>query len=181
MGGVEALQLGLTIPLQKFLKTPKLAYGEPTDLFFCWELYKVLGLGRSTLIAVNASNRYALVFAGMKAASWKRLEEIITEGITHALALEGYTPHQIETYLAAAGKPEFTKTHGRKPVAGLNRAVDLLCWIPKWLDGDQLFQPSMSKDLNKDLCHAAGFEGRDYEYPWELFREDMARIGIEHT
>ena len=120
------MQLGLTIPLQKFLKTPKLAYGEPTDLSFCWELHKVLGLGRSTLIAVNASNRYALVFAGMKAASWKRLEEIITKGITHALTLEGYTPHQIETYLAAAGKPEFTKTHGRKPVAGLKRVAELV-------------------------------------------------------
>ena len=175
------MQLGLTIPLQKFLKMPKPPYGETTDLFFCWELHKVPDISRSTLIAVNASNRYALVFMGMKAGSWKCIEEIVIDGIEQALALEGYTPHQVESYLAAAGEPELTKTHGRKPVAGLNRTIDMLWWIDKWLDERQLFQPSMSNALNKDLCHAAGFEGRDFEHPKEFLREDMVRLGIIGT
>jgi len=69
------LQLGLTIPLQKFLGLPKPPYGELCDLFFCWELHKVPDVSRSTLIAVNASNRFALVFMGMRAGSWRRLDE----------------------------------------------------------------------------------------------------------
>jgi hypothetical protein len=132
----------------------------------------------STLVAVNASNRYALVFMGMKAASWKHIPEIVVDGMTQALMLDGYTSEQIETYLAAAGEPELTKTHGRKPVAGLNRAIDMLYWINESYYENQLFQPHISRILNKDLCHAAGFEGRDYGYPWEFFREDMERTGI---
>ena len=164
------MQLGLTIPLQKFLKMPKLPYGEPVDLLFCWELHRVPDLGRGTLIAVNASNRFALVFTGMKAANWRQLKEIFTDGITLGLAFEGYLPDQIETYLAAAGTMEFTKTHGRKPVAGLNRAVDLLHLFSDYMSEYDFYQPAASRRLNEDLCHAAGFESRGYGYPrnWVL-------------
>jgi hypothetical protein len=172
------MQLGVTIPLQKFLKMSKPPYGEPVDLFFCWEIHKVLGLGRSTLIAVNASSRYAVVLIDMKAASWKHIPELVTDGIKQALTCDGYTHSQIETYLAVAGEMEFTKTHGRKPVAGLNRAVDMLYWIEKPLDECQLFQPIISASLNKDLCHAAGFEGGGYGCPLEFFQKDMARLGM---
>jgi hypothetical protein len=154
-------------------------YGEAIDLFFCWELHRVTDLGRSTFIAVNASNRYALVFAGMKAASWKHLDGLVVDAIRQMLSLDGYTAHEIETYLAAAGEVEFTKTHGRKSVAGLNRAVDFLYWIEKPLDERQLLQPHLSHILNKDLCRAAGFEGREYEQPLKYFCEDMVRLGIK--
>jgi hypothetical protein len=168
----------VTIPLQKFLKMKKPPYGEPADLFFCWEIHKVPELRPSTLVAVNASNRYALVFMGMKAANWKHIPEIVMDGMTRALMLDGYTSSQTETYLAAAGEPEFTKTHGKKPVAGLNRAIEMLYWINEPFDENQLFQPHISHILNKDLCHAAGFVSRDYGYPWEFFREDMVRLGM---
>ena len=172
------MQLGLTIPLQKFLKAPKPPYGDSIDPFFCWEIHKVPDMPRSTFVAVNASNRFSLVFMGMKAASWKRLPEIIIESMELAFGLEGYTPQQVETYLAAAGSPEFTKTHGRKPVAGMNRAVDLLYWIELHMDQSMLYQPMISRVLNEDLCRAAGFPDVDYGYPWEYFRQDMQRIGI---
>jgi len=97
------MQLGMTIPLQKFLKAPKPLYGEPIDPFFCWEIHKVPDMPRSTFIAVNASNRFSLVYMGMKAASWKHLPEIIIESMELAFGLEGYGPDQVETYLAAAG------------------------------------------------------------------------------
>ncbi|MCL2605783.1 MAG: hypothetical protein FWD93_00685 [Coriobacteriia bacterium] len=115
----------------------------------------------------------------MKAHYWKRLPEIVTTGIYHALSMEGYSPAQIDAYLTLAGQPHFTKTHGRKPVAGLNRAIDLLHFIDLYLDSRQLFQPSISRDLNRDLCHATGFPSRDYQHPREFFIEDMARFGIE--
>jgi hypothetical protein len=50
--------------------------------------------------------------------------------------------------------------------------------IKKWYFPEQLLQPKMTTALNKDLCHAAGFVGRDYDYPHEFFREDMKRFGI---
>lgn len=36
------MQLGITIPLQKYLNLPKKSYGEPEDLFFCWEIHRIL-------------------------------------------------------------------------------------------------------------------------------------------
>jgi hypothetical protein len=172
------MQLGVTIPLQKFLKIPKPPYGEPRDLLFCWEIHKVPNVAPSTLIAVNASSRYALVFMGMKAASWKHIPEIVIDGIEQALALDGYTAIETETYLAAAGEPELTKTHGRRPVAGLNRTIDMLYWIDDPYDASQLFQSGLTRVLNKDLCRAPGFENSDYGYPWEFFKEGMKRFGI---
>jgi hypothetical protein len=92
---------------------------------------------------------------------------------------DNYTPLQAETYLAAAGEPKLTKTHGRKPVAGLNYAINMFYWLNDPYDERQLFQPHISHILNKDLCHAAGFEGRDYGHPWEFFRKGMLRIGVQ--
>jgi len=173
------MQLGMTVPLQKFLKLPKPPYGEPIDPFFCWEIHKVPDLNRSTFIAVNASNRFALVFVPMKAASWKHLKEIVPEGIAQAMAYEGYSSLQIATYLAAAGEPEFTKTHGSRPVAGLNRVADFLYWIEKKsIDGRQLFQPLISEEINRELCHVAGYSDEGFGYPREFFKKDMIRLGI---
>ena len=36
------MQLGITIPLQKYLNLPKQSYGEPDDLVFCWEIHRIL-------------------------------------------------------------------------------------------------------------------------------------------
>lgn len=35
------MQLGITIPLQKYLNLPKQSYGEPEDVF-CWEIHRIL-------------------------------------------------------------------------------------------------------------------------------------------
>ncbi|MDR0888375.1 MAG: hypothetical protein LBM21_00580, partial [Coriobacteriales bacterium] len=171
------MQLGLTIPLQRFLKASKPPYGDPIDPFFCWDIHKVPSLSPSTLIAVNASNRYALVFMGMTAGRWKRIPDIVTDGIAEALQLDGYTSLQAETYIAAAGTPEFTKTHGRRSVAGLNRAIDTLYVEAKRFDDRQLFQPQVSKALNVELCHAAAFASSGLGYPREFFRSEERRVG----
>jgi hypothetical protein len=170
------MQLGLTIPLQKFLKLKQPPYGELIDPFFCWELHRIKHQGRSTFVAVNANNRFTLIFVGMRAADWKHLDTLVIDGLEQALLVEEYSSLQIVTYLSAAGEPEFTKTHGRKPVAGLNRMVENLWWDDNPVDSGQLFQPQLSRDMNHFLCHASGFE--DYGKPWEFFREDMLRLGI---
>ncbi len=148
------MQLGVTIPLQKFLKIPRPPYGELVDLFFCWEIHKIPDSRYSTLIAVNAFNRYALVFSGMQAKCWKHIPEIVIDGIRQALTYDGFKAEQIEIYLAAAGDPELTKTHGRKPVAGLNRAVEYFYWLEDDLrQSEQLYQTALSDKLNLELCH----------------------------
>jgi hypothetical protein len=127
---------------------------------------------------MNASSRYSLVFAGMKAASWKHIDKLVTGGIEQAMAEDGYTEGQIETHLATAGPVEFTKTHGRSPVACMNKAIETLLYIEKRLDDSQLFQQGIIWRMNEGFCHAAGFPDEDYAHPWEYHFQDMKRLEI---
>jgi len=173
------MQLGITIPLQKFMRIPAPPYGEQADLLYCWELHRLEALEGDTFIAVNASNRYTLVFMGMQAADWRRLEELLVDAIAQSFSYEGYTSQQVDAYLLASGQPhQFTKTHGRKSVAGLNRAVDVFEGYSYIMDDSQLYQLHLSMLLNNDSCHAAGFPGEDVAHPYEYLARDLERVGI---
>ena len=60
------MQLGITIPLQKFLKWKPPVYGEPENLFFCWDLHVIRFHGENTLMAVNASNAFTVILWKME-------------------------------------------------------------------------------------------------------------------
>ena len=107
------MQLGITIPLQKYLKIKTLPYGEQADLFYCWELHVIRLQGKNTLAAVNVSNRFAIVLWGMKAPQWKTLEEVMRNGIRQGFLSEGYTQQQVNAYFEQAVVVRLTKTHGR--------------------------------------------------------------------
>ncbi|MDD3186630.1 MAG: hypothetical protein PHT76_15170 [Anaerostipes sp.] len=176
MKKVKYMQLGLTIPLQKHLKLKSLSYGDSVDLFFCWELHIIRFQRKNTLAAVNANNRFLVLMSGMKAADWKLLTKRFEEAVTAGFLSEGYTKEQIEKYFNLADEPIFTKTHGRKPVGGMNKAIDYLYYLPEPIDPEQLYQESQCRFLNRDICSPIGFE--DYGYPVEFLEADMKRIGI---
>lgn len=170
------MQLGITALLQKYLKLPVQPYGEPIDLFFCWEVQIVKYQGKNTLVAVNANNRYGVVMTGIKSSEWKQLSKLMIEAIESGMLQDGYTKEQIDAYFLLAGKWKITKTHGRKPVGGLNRAIDYLHYIPEEMTKQQKYQPLHCRQINKDICVPIGF--KDYGYPVEFFRNDMERVGI---
>ncbi|MEG0963677.1 MAG: hypothetical protein RSF88_12590 [Lachnospiraceae bacterium] len=170
------MQLGLTIPLQKHLKLKSLPYGEPIDLFFCWELHIIRFQGKNALAAVNANNRFLVLMVGMKVADWKLLPKRFEEALTAGFLCEGYTKEQIDAYLNLAGEMVLTKTHGRKPVGGMNKVIDYLYYLPEPIDPEQLYQEFHCRFLNRDICSPIGFE--DYGYPVEFLTEDMKRVGV---
>ena len=55
------MELGITIPLQKHLNIRNLEYGTEQKLFYCWEVHRIRLQAEDTLVAVNASNRAAVV------------------------------------------------------------------------------------------------------------------------
>ncbi len=170
------MQLGLTIQLQKHLKIKSTSYGEPSDLFFCWELHFIRFQGKNALAAVNANNRFLVLMVGMKAAGWKLLPKRFEEAVTSGFLSEGYSKNQIDVYFNLAGDPLLTKTHGRKPVGGMNKAIDYLYYLPKPIDPEHLYQEFHCRFLNRDICSPIGFEG--YGYPVEFLEADMKRVGI---
>ena len=103
------MQLGLTIQLQKHLKIKSTSYGEPSDLFFCWELHFIRFQGKNALAAVNANNRFLVLMVGMKAAGWKLLPKRFEEAVTSGFLSEGYSKDQIDVYFNLAGDPLLTK------------------------------------------------------------------------
>lgn len=170
------MQFGITIPLQKHLKIKSLPYGEPTDLFYCWELHIIRLQGKNTLVAINAANRFAIILWDMKAAQWKNIMQVVQDGIRQGYLAEGYTLKQVDTYFEKAGEADQTKTHGRSPVATLNRMIDLLGYLPMQMNGMKLYQAVHCQAVNGLLCLAAGHE--DYGYPNEFLEADMKRTGI---
>lgn len=170
------MQYGITIPLQKHLKMKAPPYGEQADLFYCWELHIIRLQGKNTLVAVNASNRFGIVLWGMKGPHWKALEDVMRSGISSGFRSEGYTEQQVNAYFEQAGEIHLTKTHGRRPVAFLNRMIEYLSFIPISMREGELYQAAHSHEINREYCHAAGYE--DYGLPAEFLEADMQRTGI---
>ncbi len=169
------MELGITIPLQKFLKLRQPPYGACGDALFCWEVHRVkIACGRVLLVASNASNRLVAV-TRMSAASWRSWERETVSAIGDALAISGFDEPVIAAYLTAAGEPTVTKTHGRSSVGCLNRAIDDL-WFLEVDDGLSI-QADMCYRLNNQIiCHCP--TRKEYVYPAQAFADDLRERGM---
>lgn len=176
------MELGITIPLQKYLNTlgrhdvRHLEYGDTADLFFCWELHRIMLQSRDTLVAVNAGNRLAVVMCGMDSGGWRNFTDLFMEGLKLVLEAEGYGSGHAAAYIWNAGGVKLTKTHGRRSVAGLNRMDDCLWSIPVTVNRDRMFQPVHCLEANRQSCKMAGHEG--YQKPCECWERDMRLHGL---
>lgn len=97
-------------------------------------------------------------------------------GIRRGFLSEGYTQQQVNAYFKLAGEVSLTKTHGRSPVATLNKMIEYLGFLPMVMNHGELYQVPHCHEINRDLCHAAGFP--DYGLPVEFLEADMKRTEI---
>lgn len=116
------MQLGLTIPLQRYLRIKTLEYGKPLDRRYCWDLHGITLQGRRSLLAVHCETRYTFVLFDPSPADWSDLTGAFLLGLRQSLLAAGISQERIKAHLDCAGLPEMTKTHGRREVAFLNRA-----------------------------------------------------------
>lgn len=154
------MQLGLTWPLQRYLRV-SVPYGEPAPLAQCWDLHRILLRGRGSLLLVHCASRYTCVRFDMTSADWADLPRTAMEEIRLGLLDAGLEPEQVDAYLSAAGEPVRTRTHGRRPVAFLNRAWEDVLSADLLADQSQQRQPLLNSAVNDGLCRCAGFEGQD--------------------
>ena len=170
------MEVGITIPLQKFLRWRQPPYGEDPRLFFCWDAHRAEVNGRKLLIVANSANRFAGI-RRMTGADWKRLDAIALETIDAAMECAGVSVHMRRAYFDRAGALAFTKTHGRKPVGCLNRIVDDIWFcVPQLLDTETMFQPALTSFANRTLVHCA--TRTDYVVPSDAFMEDLRECGL---
>ena len=152
------VELGLTIPLQRHLGIKALPYGKESDRRFCWDLHVILLRGRPSLLAVHCHSRYAFVLYGLSCLDWERLPEVFREGLERSLSAAGF-PAEAAELLCANHQPLFTKTHGRREVAFLNRAWGDVVAAELALDENTQNQPLLDQIVNAKPSRCAGFDG----------------------
>ena len=153
------MELGLTFPLQRFLKRKPPVGVLGADRRFCWDLHKIQLRGRPCLLAVHCHSRYTFVRFDVTGAQWEDLAGLFDQWLTDSLLAAGFASGQIQGYLARAGSLSFTRTHGRREVAFLNRAWEDVMELDLCLDTADQPQPLLDQAVNSRLCRCAGSEG----------------------
>ena len=158
MSRSEPIELGLTIPLQRHLHIKALPYGQEPDRRFCWDLHNITLRGRPSLLAVHCHSRYTFVLYDLSRLDWERLPDVFRAGLERSLSAAGF-PAEAADLLRGDCQPLFTKTHGRREVAFLNRAWDDVMAAELALDESVQSQPLLDQIVNAKPSRCAGFEG----------------------
>lgn len=154
----NAIELGLTIPLQRHLHIKALPYPQEPDRRFCWDLHVIPLRGRPSLLAVHCHTRYTFVLYGLSHPEWERLPDIFLDGLRLSLSAAGF-PEEMTKELYGSELPLFTKTHGRREVAFLNRAWEDVTAAELALDESSQSQPLLNQLVNARPGRCAGAEG----------------------
>lgn len=154
------IELGLTIPLQRHLHIKTLPYGQESDRRFCWDLHVIPLRGRPSLLAVHCHTRYTFVLYDLNRLEWERLPDVFLDGLRLSLSVAGF-PAEEAKKLCGSELPLFTRTHGRREVAFLNRAWEDVMATELALDENSQSQPLLDQLVNAKLRRCAGIEGLD--------------------
>ena len=152
------MELGLTFPLQRFLKIKTPVRGTEPDRRFCWDLHVIDLLGCKCLLAVHCHSRYTFIRYDVAPFQWGDIPMLFQEGLVESLAA-GFGQAQINEYLRRAGAAVITRTHGRREVAFLNRAWEDVLRLDLCLDPTSQAQPLIDHAVNTRPSRCVGFEG----------------------
>ena len=153
------MELGLTFPLQRFLKCKMPDYGTEPDRRFCWDLHVIDLRGRKSLLAVHCHSRYTFVRYDVTPLQWTDVFGLFREGALESLTAAGFSRIQAEAYLRRAGNLKLTRTHGRREVAFLNRAWEDVLALDWCLDTASQAQPLLDHAVNTRPSRCVGFDG----------------------
>ena len=152
------MELGLTIPLQQRLRVKALPYGQEPNRRFCWDLHVISLRGYSSLLAVHCHSRYTFVLYDLSLLDWERLSDVFRRGLERSLSAAGFSVEAADL-LCGGCQPLFTKTHGRREVAFLNRAWDDVMTAELALDESTQSQPLLDQIVNAKPSRCVGFDG----------------------
>ncbi len=153
------MELGLTIPLERFLRHSAPPYGHESDHRFCWDLHCIDLRGRKSLLSVHCHSRYTFVLFDLTSTEWSDLPNTFLNSLRQSLTAIGIKKADIDHYLLRAGNCTLTKTHGRREVAFLNRAWEDALQLEYAVDPGTKGQPFLDYGINAKPCRCAGFEG----------------------
>ena len=167
------IELGLTIPLQRHLHIKTLPCSQEPDHRFCWDLHVIPLRGRPSLLAVHCHTRYTFVLYDLSHPEWERLPDIFLNGLRRSLFAAGFAA-ETAGRLCSSELPLFTRTHGRREVAFLNRAWEDVMAAELALDESSQSQPLLEQVVNAKPSRCAAVDGLGMAA--ERFAEMFSRI-----
>ena len=154
----NVIELGLTIPLQRHLHLKALPYPQEPDRRFYWDTHVIPLRGRPSLLAVHCHTRYTFVLYDLNRLEWERLPDVFLDGLRLSLSAAGF-PEKTTEKLCGSELPLFTRTHGRREVAFLNRAWEDVMAVELALDESRQSQPLLEQIVNAKPSRCADAEG----------------------
>lgn len=154
----DMIELGLTIPLQRYLYIKALPYPQEPNRRFCWDLHVIPLRSQPSLLAVHCHTRYTFVLYDLNRPEWERLPEVFLNGLRRSLSTAGFSAGTAEN-LCGSELPLFTRTHGRREVAFLNRAWEDVMAAELALNESDQRQPLLDRLVNAKPSRCAGAEG----------------------
>ena len=150
------MELGLTFPLQRFLKGKTPDYGTEPDRRLCWDLHVIDLRGCKCLLAVHCHSRYTFIRYDVSPLQWADIPGLFREGLLESLIAAAFSQKQVEGYLRHTETLEITRTHGRREVAFLNRAWEDVMSCDFALDRALPGQPLLERAVNALPRRCAG-------------------------
>ena len=147
-------------PASEIFKNIQSALWARQKTFFTAGRHMLYFSGKGNTGRCECEQSFCVVLWGMAAVDWAGYPELLKEGIALGLSGEGYTDEQVQDYFERAGRLSVTKTHGRRPVAGLNRAVERLFGLTADVDKTRKYQALHSRFANEERCSVAGFPNK---------------------
>ena len=154
----NAIELGLTIPLQRHLRIKALLDRQEPDRRFCWDLHVIPLRGQPSLLAVHCHTRYTFVLYDLNRLEWERLPDVFLDGLRLSLSSAGF-PAETTKELCSLELPLLTRTHGRREVAFLNRAWEDVIAAELALDESNQSQPLLEQIVNAKPSRCVGTGG----------------------
>lgn len=112
--------------------------------FMAWHANLVNINRRKAIVLMNNATRYPVVIYRPRPKDFARIKDLIREGITTALRMEGVREDVVRKYLDDAGEIRFSKTASRSLVAKMNNAVNEVGFVQEYLDADTRIQRYIS-------------------------------------
>ena len=168
----EKMIIGCTKKLQDEMGIIAKKGCEENDLF-SWSANMVKVSRRKAVVVVNNSSRFGFILFGLKSKDFKRIDELMLQGIRRCLQDEKIKEEIIERYLSDAGTICFSKTKGPRYVSRLNRACECVGYFQDLLDLENIYQLKATREINIDLVKVSEFQDK---YAFELLLTDFKQI-----
>ena len=145
---------------------------EPSS-FYEWHANLYTYHRRKVVMLLNNATRYPIILYGMKAAEFKKFDQIALEAIRETFLLEGFPLDKVNKYIENCGKVTFCKTSSRSllgQMTDMDRFVD--AFIDEYFPSDSINLVGLNIRLGQIILGGA----TDYKFPIKLLKAEMEKL-----